>query len=171
MPGYVIHLAIAEEYLNKHKNNLEDYDEFINGVIYPDTIEDKSLTHFGAKSSLTNLYDFLKVNTIEKSFERGYFLHLVTDYLFYNKYIDRMSKDIYNDYDILNESLKERYNVKLPELIKDTVVFKEGKLVILSLELIQKMIEDISNMNLDIIAKEVRETPIKWTTIRNLKRF
>ena len=34
---------------------------------------------------------------------------------------------------------KERYNVKLTELIKDTVVFKEGKLVILSLELIQKM--------------------------------
>ena len=38
MPGYVIHLAVAEEYLKKHKNVKENYDEFIEGVIYPDSV-------------------------------------------------------------------------------------------------------------------------------------
>lgn len=171
MPGYVIHLAVAEEYLKKHKERQEEYDEFIKGVIFPDSIKDKLITHYGEKSSVSNLYEFLKANEIETSFKRGYFLHLLTDYLFYNKYIDRMSKDMYNDYDILNEILIEKYNVKLPECIKDSVFFKEGKLVILSLELITKMIDDISNMDLDEIEQEVYENPKKWTTMRELKRF
>lgn len=46
MPGYVIHVAVAQEYLKKHKNVKEDYDEFINGTIYPDSVSDKSLTHY-----------------------------------------------------------------------------------------------------------------------------
>lgn len=171
MPGYVIHLAVAEEYLKKHKERQEEYNEFINGVIFPDSIKDKLTTHYGEKSSVSNLYEFLKVNKIETSFKRGYFLHLLTDYLFYNKYVDRMSKDMYNDYDILNKTLIEKYDVKLPESVKESVLFKEGALVILSLELITKMIDDISNMDLDIIEKEVYKDPIKWTTMRSLKRF
>ena len=169
MPGYVIHLAVAEEYLKKHKD--EDYNEFINGVIFPDSIKDKLLTHYGEKSSVSNLYEFLKANKLENSFKRGYFLHLLTDYLFYNKYIDRMSKDMYNDYDILNKILIEKYDVRLPESVKDTVFFKDGQLVILSLELITKMIDDISNMDLELIEKEVYKDPKKWTTMRELKRF
>lgn len=171
MPGYVIHLAVAEEYLKKHKEKQEEYNEFIKGVIFPDSIKDKLTTHYGEKSSVSNLYKFLKVNKIDTSFNRGYFLHLLTDYLFYNKYIDKMSKDMYNDYDILNKLLIEKYDVKLPESVKEAVLFKEGKLVILSLELITKMIEDISSMDLDEIEKEVYKDPIKWTTMRALKRF
>ena len=34
MPGYVIHLAVAEEYLKKHGNK-EKYNNFIEGVIFP----------------------------------------------------------------------------------------------------------------------------------------
>ena len=171
MPGYVIHLAVAEEYLKKHKDKDEDYNEFINGVIFPDSIKDKLLTHYGEKSSVSNLYEFLKANKLENSFKRGYFLHLLTDYLFYNKYIDRMSKDMYNDYDILNKILIEKYDVRLPESVKDTVFFKDGQRVILSLELITKMIDDISNMDLELIEKEVYKDPKKWTTMRELKRF
>lgn len=171
MPGYVIHLAVAEEYLKKHKYRQEEYNEFINGVIFPDSIKDKQKTHYGEKSSLSNLYEFLKLNKIDTSFNRGYFLHLLTDYLFYNKYIDRMSNDMYNDYDILNKTLIEKYSVKLPECIKEMVFFKEGNLVILSLELIIKMIDDISNMDLDELEKDVYKDPKKWTTMRSLKRF
>lgn len=171
MPGYVIHLAVAEEYLKKHKDKKEDYNEFINGVIFPDSIKDKLLTHYGEKSSVSNLYEFLKANKLENSFKKGYFLHLLTDYLFYNKYIDRMSKDMYNDYDILNKILIEKYDVRLPESVKDTVCFKDGELVILTLELITKMIDDISNMDLEIIEEEVYKDPKKWTTMRELKRF
>lgn len=171
MPGYVIHLAVAEEYLKKHKEKQEEYNEFINGVIFPDSIKDKLTTHYGEKSSVSNLYEFLKANKTETSFKRGYFLHLLTDYLFYNKYIDKMSKDMYNDYDILNRQLIEKYDVKIPESVRESVLFKEGALTILSLELVTKMIEDISNMDLEDIEKEVYKDPIKWTTMRKLKRF
>ena len=171
MPGYVIHLAVAEEYLRKHENKPEQYNEFIEGVIFPDSVKDKSETHYGAKSSVSNLYEFLKENTLETSFKRGYFLHLLTDYLFYNKYIDRMSKDMYNDYDILNGILIDKYKVVLPEKVKDSVFFKEGELVILSMEIIAKLVDDISDMDLDEISKEVNENPVKWTTMRELKRF
>ena len=171
MPGYVIHLAVAEEYLKKHKQKREEYNEFINGVIFPDSIKNKQETHYGEKSSLSNLYEFLKSNKLDTSFNRGYFLHLLTDYLFYNKYIDIMSNDMYNDYDILNKILIEKYKVKLPETVKSSVFFKDGELVILSLELIERMIDDISDMDLDIIEKDVYKDPIKWTTMRKLKRF
>ena len=170
MPGYVIHLAVAEEYLKKNKKN-EKYNEFIDGIIFPDSDKDKSLTHYGEKSSKSNLYKFLENNKIDNSFNRGYFLHLLTDYLFYNRYIDTFSKDIYNDYDILNNYLIEKYDVKLPEKIKEFVFFKEGKLHILSLEIIEKLIEDISNLDLDEIAKEVINDPESWTKMREMKRI
>ena len=173
MPGYVIHLAVAEEYLRKQKKVKENYNDFIEGVIYPDSVTDKSLTHYGQKSSLANLYNFLKENDLKDSFKRGYFLHLLTDYLFYNKYLDRCSKDIYNDYDILNRELIEKYKVKLPEKIKKYVFFKDNldglQLKILTYALVYKLIDDISNMQLDDIAKDVLENPKKWTKFKTLK--
>ena len=167
MAGYVIHLAIAEEYLNKHKDVKEDYDEFIKGVIYPDSVTDKSLTHYGIKSSKVILKDFLQDNEINNSYMRGYFLHLITDYLFYNKYFEKFSKDIYNDYDILNKRLIEKYNVVLPVNIQNNVFYKEGETKILTMELAIKIIDEISDLNLNAVEKEIRENSNdeKWSKI------
>ena len=167
MAGYVIHLAIAEEYLKKHKDVKEDYEEFIKGVIYPDSVTDKSLTHYGIKSSKVILKDFLQDNEINNSYMRGYFLHLITDYLFYNKYLEKFSKDIYNDYDILNKRLIEKYNVVLPENIQNNVFYKEGETKILTMELAIKIIDEISDLNLNAVEKEIRENPNdkKWSKI------
>ena len=170
MAGYVIHLAVAEEYLRNNKNN-EDYNQFIEGVIFPDSVTDKSETHYGEKSSKSNLYNFLKDKKLDNSFNRGYFLHLLTDYLFYNHYIEKWSKDMYNDYDILNKELINKYKVKLQTKIKNQVFFKEGKTVILTKEIAEKLIEDIAKMNIDDIAKEVMENPEKWTKMRALKHI
>ena len=115
MAGYVIHLAVADEYIKNYKEDIDNYDEFIQGVIYPDSVSDKSLTHYGPKSSKPNLKTFLYENNIDNNFNKGYFLHLITDYMFYNKFIEYYSTDIYNDYDILNNSLIKKFNVKLPE--------------------------------------------------------
>ena len=105
MPGYVVHIVIAQEYLKKHCDK-EQKEEFINGVIAPDLEEVKSKTHYGKSPAYTNLLEFLKSNEIESSFKRGYFLHLVTDYLFYNYYLTDFSKpQIYDDYDFTNEFL------------------------------------------------------------------
>lgn len=171
MAGYVIHLAVAEEYLRKNPSKKEDYNDFIEGVIYPDSVKDKSETHYGIKSCEANLYDFLKENEIDNSFRRGYFLHLLTDYLFYNKYVDTMSKDMYNDYDILNKSLMEKYKVVLPEKIEGSIFYKNGELKILSRQLVEGMIEAIANMDIDEVAEEVKKDPEKWTKIRKLKRI
>lgn len=167
MAGYVIHLAIAEEYLKKHKDVKEDYEEFIKGVIYPDSVTDKSLTHYGIKSSKVILKDFLQDNEINNSYMRGYFLHLITDYLFYNKYLEKFSKDIYNDYDILNKRLIEKYNVVLPENIQNNVFYKEGETKILTMELAIKIIDEISDLNLNAVEKEIRENSNdeKWSKI------
>lgn len=164
MAGYVIHLAVAEEYLRKHRDIKENYKEFIEGVIYPDSVSDKSLTHYGSKSSKVILKDFLKENKLEDSYKRGYFLHLVTDYLFYNKYLDIFTKDIYNDYDILNKFLIEKYNVKIPIKVQDKVFSKEGETKILTKELAEKVIDEISALDLKQIEKEIKENPNdeKW---------
>lgn len=172
MPGYVIHLAVAEEYLKKHNNKKENYNEFIEGVIYPDNTDNKLETHYGNGSSNTNLYKFLLSNKLNTSFNRGHFLHLLTDYLFYNQYIDYFSSDIYSDYDILNQRLIDIYNVILPSKVKNQVFFKkDGSLKILSFELVQRLIEDISNLDIEIVANEVKLFPEKWTAIRPLKRL
>ena len=167
MAGYVIHLAIAEEYLRKHNDIKEDYEEFIKGVIYPDSVTDKSLTHYGIKSSKVILKDFLQDNEINNSYMRGYFLHLITDYLFYNKYLEKFSKDIYNDYDILNKRLIEKYNVVLPENIQNNVFYEDGETKILIMELAIKIIDEISDLNLNAVEKEIRENPNdkKWSKI------
>ena len=167
MAGYVIHLAIAEEYLKKHKDVKEDYDEFIKGVIYPDSVTDKSLTHYGIKSSKVILKDFFLDNEINNSYMRGYFLHLITDYLFYNKYLEKFTKDIYNDYDILNKRLIEKYNVVLPENIQNNVFYEDGETKILTMELAIKIIDEISDLNLNAVEKEIRKNPNdeKWSKI------
>lgn len=169
MPGYVIHLAVAEEYIKKHNNKKENYDEFIAGVIAPDGVKDKSITHYGRNSGEPNLDRFLKEHSFESSFDRGYFLHLLTDYLFYNKYIEVFSDDMYNDYDILNKYLIEKYDVKILNKFKDKVFFKEGQLKILSKELCNRLIKEISDLDIDKVANEVKTNPVKWTKIRPLK--
>ena len=108
---------------------------------------------------------------INNSFERGYFLHLLTDYLFYNRYIDKISEKIYNDYDVLNDALIEKYHVVLPAKIKNQVFSKEGTLYILSMELLDKLIEEISNMDLEKVSDEVKKHPTEWTRMRKLRRL
>lgn len=172
MPGYVIHLSVAEEYLRKHNDVKEDYNEFIEGVIFPDSVKDKSETHYGPSSSQVNLVNFLNENKLDNSFKRGYFLHLFTDYLFYNKYLDTFSKDIYNDYDLLNKRLMEKYKVTLPEKVKNQVFFKENEeLKLLSKELVETAIEEISEFNIDKVSEEIKNNPQGWTRIRPMKRL
>lgn len=172
MPGYVIHLAVAERYLKNHKNKKENYEEFIEGVIFPDSVTDKEKTHYGNGSSNSNLYKFLQEKKLDNSFTRGYFLHLLTDYLFYNYYIDSFSKDLYNDYDILNTELIKEYEVKLPKKVENCVFYKEGNnFKILNRELAHTIVKEISEMDIDNIAKEVIEKPEKWTKIRPLKHI
>ena len=171
MAGYVIHLAVAESYIKKHEGDIKDYNRFIEGVIFPDSVSDKSITHYGDKSSKTDLKAFLEDNKIDNDYNKGYFLHLVTDYIFYNKLLKYFSKDIYNDYDILNEKLQKKFNVTLPENIKDRVFYKEGKTKVLKLENIIKFIEDVSDYKLDEIKERILDNDNYWLEIKELREI
>lgn len=92
---------------------------------------------------------------------------MITDYLFYNKYLEKFTKDIYNDYDILNKRLIEKYNVVLPENIQNNVFYEDGETKILTMELAIKIIDEISDLNLNAVEKEIRKNPNdeKWSKI------
>ena len=89
---------------------------------------------------------------------------------FYNRYIDTIGNEIYNDYDKLNRIL---INIKLffKKKIKEYAKFhQDGKCKMISLELVNKFIEDISNLDIDKVEKEVISNPEKWTKISELKK-
>ncbi len=151
MAGYLIHIIIGEEYIKKHI--VENEEEFIKGTIYPDSVKIKGETHYSPfYSGDTNLYEFLKDRKLDNSFNLGYFLHLVVDCIFYNKYFlipfGTLTEEVHNDYDILNKGLIEKYNPKIPEEIKKYTKFKEGTTKILDAEKVHKCIEEASNYNL-----------------------
>ena len=168
MAGYIIHLAVAEEYIRKHENEIQNYKDFIKGVIYPDSVSDKSLTHYGIKSSKVNLRSFIEKNEIKTCYNKGYFVHLYTDYLFYNKFLKYFSKEIYNDYDILNKSLKEKYNIKIPLEVKNSIFYNEGTLKILDFNSIVKFIDKVSDYSIEEIVEAVINNEKFWNEYRKL---
>lgn len=167
MPGYVIHLAVTQEYLRK--NNKKKTDDFMLGSVEPDFTTDKSKTHYGKSPAYTNLKKYLESNKIDNDFNQGYFLHLVTDYLFYNYYLDEIRKpQIYEDYDMTNKFLIEKYKIDLPRKVEDRVFFKDGIPQILTVELACKVIDEISEYKLEEIQKEVIENVEKWSFYKRL---
>ena len=171
MAGYVIHLAVAEQYIKNFPKDIDNYNDFIEGVIYPDSVSDKSLTHYGTKSSKPNLKAFLDEKEIDNCFNKGYFLHLITDYIFYNKFIEYYSTDIYNDYDILNKTLINKFNVKLPDSVKDKVFYKEGTTKILNLDKTVNFIKNVAKYKLDDVKQKMNNGDRYWCTFRELKHI
>lgn len=154
MAGYAIHIAIAKEYLKKHKEYNEI--EFMKGTIYPDTVKDKTLTHFSNKSANSNLKEFLKKYSIQNSYYAGWFLHLIVDREFYQNYLNNWDqrKDVnreilYQDYDILNKEIMEKYKITFPKEIQKFAILKEGELTYIKRETIFKFIDKMSKINVE----------------------
>ncbi len=172
MAGYVIHLAVGEEYIRKYPNEINNYEDFIEGVIYPDSVTDKSLTHYGPTSSQVNLKRFFADKDINTDFNKGYCIHLITDYLFYNKFLTVFSSNyIYNDYDILNKELESKFKVKIPLKVRNKVFYSTGETKILNLNDTIKFIEETSSNNINDIKKAVLNENKNWLEIRPLKRI
>lgn len=167
MPGFVIHIAIAKEYLKKHKNEILDEEEFFKGAIAPDLNEnfkgiavDKSNTHYGIwgkNETTTNIDSFLRDNKvdIQEDYWKGYFLHLLADYYFYNMYFGEEVKlihsendDFYNDYDCLNKYLIPKYDIKYMDNIGKYMEIKDGNIKYLKLEKIVEYIKNISDFSI-----------------------
>ena len=86
MASFSMHLSIAKLYLDRHTE--EDEYEFVRGSIEPDLAPflEKGRTHYGLHAAWANPAKYLQENgkSLENSFKRGYFLHHLTDYLFYH---------------------------------------------------------------------------------------
>ena len=128
------------------------------------------MTHYGEKSSKVHLNYFLAERELEEDFDKGYFLHLVTDYIFYNKFLDYFSRDIYQDYDILNQELQEKFHVKIPDRIKDKV-YQEGTTKILKLNEVVDFIEEVSSYRLRDIEESIAKQDTYWLELRPLRRL
>ena len=163
MPGYVIHLAVGKVYSKKNKiKNIEDFER---GIIAPDLIgkKDKSKSHYGPNSCKPDLNLFLKTNNILTDYNEGYFLHLLTDHLFYNKFLKMWNPNIYEDYDILNAGLIKKYGIILPEEIKDVVKFKSGNLNILNKDEICAFINSVGKIDIRKIVQGIEDIQRKIT--------
>lgn len=152
MPGYMIHLAIGSVYLQNNK--IEDVKNFNKGIIAPDMIADKTKSHYGPSSSQPELNKFIELNGISSDYKEGYFLHLLTDYLFYNRFLLKWDSNIYNDYDKLNSRIKEKYKIIIPKEIEDVVQFKNGELEVLNEEALYRFINNVGKINVrEIVSK------------------
>ena len=164
-----IHLAIAKIYLKKHPSL--NYRNVIAGTLYPDTV-DKNVSHYtdlnrGSDNvshlrGKVNLYSFLKDHESLNDFELGWFLHLVTDYLFFeecfsteylleNSY-EKFCKDLYFAYNHLNLYLSEKYNITENDYKDYPSEYYSGvpyEKCILPKEMIDDFILRVSTINLD----------------------
>lgn len=173
-----IHLAIAKKFLENH--NELNYEKVIAGTLYPDAAENNDESHYtdlnrGSDNishvrGKVNLYAFLKDHKDLNDFALGWFLHLVTDYLFFeecfsdtyllnNSYED-FCKDLYFAYVHLNLYLSEKYIITRNDYKDYPSEYYPGHAYedcILSKEMIDAFIHRVSNINLDKYIKKIRE--------------
>lgn len=151
MPGYVIHLAVSKVYSNKNK--IGDVESFERGIIAPDLAKDKAKSHYGPNSSAPDLDRYLKERGITNEFDEAYFLHLMTDYLFYNRFLKEWNEHIYDDYDKLNGRIMKEYHIVLPQELLNVVKTKEGELELLDEEQINRFIDAVGKIDIRGIVK------------------
>ncbi len=153
MPGYVIHLAVGKVY--EENNKINNKMEFEKGIIAPDLAKNKAKSHYGVYSSQPNLNEYIRLNRKFDEYTEGYFLHLLTDYLFYNRFLTRWDSSIYNDYNKLNHTLIEKYDISIPKEIQQIVKFESGNTEILKRDKLYRFIDSVGKIDLrTILSKE-----------------
>ncbi len=178
MPSFNIHLSIAKRYIDK--NQIENKDEFIRGIVAPDLAEDDDKAHYSGyrdKNDILNalknkvqLDKYLEENSIESTYDKGVFLHLITDYLFFTDFFNEkyllktgykdFCKDLYYSYDICNQYLEDKYQIyygnykeKIENNIKKDNKEKEvdnsKRTNILPYEKLDEFIEKVSSIDIE----------------------
>lgn len=187
MAGLHIHLAVAKRYLEKNNLNINEK-EYYQGVLSPDLTDDKSKTHYSIKTShddlvkylnnKVNLYTYLKTKYNSTIFELGVFIHLITDYLFFNEYFDseyltnigyeNFCKDLYYSYNVTNDYITQKYNLDLEDYIdvinenikkdiKKKKTNNEAATNILPTSTLDDFIERVASINLEEYKNKIIE--------------
>lgn len=166
MPGFIIHIAIANEYMRKHKKEIKDKETFIKGTIAPDLSYNKQKSHYknhtGNHVELSNFMKQTEIN-INSDYGKGYFLHLLADELFYHNVFEKETeyvrnnhlKTFYHDYDCLNQKLLKHYRIKkIPEEAKKHAKELNEKPEFLSYRKVKKFIDQLSQI---LIEQQINE--------------
>ncbi len=184
MAGFSIHLAVAKRYCEK--NSILNISDFFKGTVDPDLVENKDTTHYtGVRDTgylvdylknKINLYKYLKENTINSDYDKGFFLHLIVDYIFFTDFFDKsyinnisyndFIKDLYYSYDIVNNVLLYKYKID-KKLLNEKVIAKidsdrkEKQQInkncknILEIKKLDAFIERVSNINLELYKDKI----------------
>ena len=175
MASAVIHLCVANE-VNKYLNM--NSKELLLGSIAPDISkqigETKEISHFldhTNEDDIPNIDRFLKKyrSELNKPFEMGYFIHLLTDKYWFRdyvyKFIERYTRDkvkknitytalkdlIYNDYTNLNITLIDNHNLNL-DLFYNEIELPKSKIIEIPVDKLDILIEKMG-----IIIEDSRE--------------
>lgn len=192
MASIIIHLAVAKE-LKEHLNISDERDYYL-GAIAPDIAKqigyDRNISHFiiNSKDGIPNIDLFINryPNFKYNSFSLGYFIHLYTDKLWFNGFIDKIvtnnpiklldgtsinateeeiSNMIYSDYTNLNIKVIEEYNIDLSLFYED---FKMPKTLITEIPT-EKL--DILIDKMGVMIENSKEKKAYAFDIRNIKKF
>ena len=172
MPSFNIHLAVANRYMEKH--NIQNKEDFLTGNVAPDFME-KSKSHYSIILENATLIEdlknkvviekFLKENKVETDYEKGVFLHLITDKLFFTNFFEKeylnkvekeaFRKNLYYSYHKTNDYLMEKYHIQFPkkyekeikEVLKEKNMQKET--LVIDNNKLDNFIEEVSNINLE----------------------
>ena len=176
MASLVIHYAVAKAFASKNKIN--DYSKFIEGSFYPDTVE-KNASHYSGLcdtpyNMLVNKVDLTKYvqeHTLSNDFEKGYFLHLIVDQIFYHDYCvqklksDKKFKDVLGhigrEYTKLNRRLIIKYKLDVSIIPQDLQQYFVKKITLPPKYLREKDIYDIveyaSNIDLEKCYSDIKK--------------
>jgi hypothetical protein len=172
MASLLMHLIIAENYATN--NNIDNIDDFVEGNLAPDLVPDKSVSHYSKRSNANyieqlqnkvNLKDFCKEHTIDNTFDKGYFLHLLTDYIFYKLYLSNskplldvfnieplnINQYLYSDYDKIVNPLVDKYAPQRLHLIPSHFLQNKsnGNCQILNHDAIKQIIDFCTQIDLE----------------------
>ena len=179
MASLILHEIIGELYCDK--NDISDRDNLLYGNIAPDTLPtDKEQNHyvshtnystyFDAISGRVNLSAFCKEKAIITPYLAGYFLHLVTDYIFYERliinnpnfarfikepYLQSASK-MYKEYDRVAHFVCNKYpNIDISKLPDFATTILEEPLTLFTKSQLSAFIETCSNLDLKKIYSDI----------------
>jgi len=189
MPSYGIHRAVGAMYL-KH-NKLTNPEAFMEGIVKPDVLSDlggesKVKTHFGYKpkvkekvkndfKSKCNLYLYLTSSLPKTDLDMGYFLHLITDHLWFYRFLyypgfEKVytKKLLYHDYACVAKEVERVYHVQdgMPPLSWATI---EDEPKLFSRKGMHVFIEYCAKLNLAELISQILCAKQHWAEVQMLK--
>ena len=179
MASFNIHLAIGKRYLEKNKLGIDEK-KFYRGIVDPDLVPNKKISHYTSFNDKMYLLEYLSHKVELKNYldneydasdyQKGIFLHLITDYLFFNNFFDceylknvdyfEFCRDLYYSYSLINEYLDNKYGINYKDFgseLEDNIALnKQSKKAdsqigknILPVEKVDAFIEYVSDIDLE----------------------